>query len=151
MLGASASGRSFLDSCVRFVTFQLFSPARGGPEGMLSAPSMQRVVGLPGDSIQMDDFVFRVKPSGSDQFLTEFELSSRPYDISHVDPPASWRGDLPGSGHMDVRVLGNDEYFLAGDARSSSGDSRLWGPISLDRLRSKVLLRYWPPKNFGPL
>jgi signal peptidase I len=139
----------FLDSFVRFVTFQLVSPSRGGPEGFLTAQTLQRVVGLPGDSIRMDDFVFKVKPAGSDQFLTEFELSSRPYDISHEDAPSGWKDDLPGSGSMELRVLGKDEYFLAGDARSSSSDSRLWGPARLDRFRAKALLRYWPPKRFG--
>jgi signal peptidase I len=139
------------DSFVRFVTFQLLSPARGGSEGSLAAPMLQRVVGLPGDEIRMDDFVFAIKPSGADQFLTEFELSSSRYDISHEDAPDSWRPDLPGSGHMDLRTLGKDEYFLAGDARSSSSDSRLWGPVRVDRFRAKALLRYWPPKRFGRL
>jgi signal peptidase I len=138
-----------LDSFVRFVTFQLVSPARAGPDGILSTPTVQRVVGLPGDSILMEDFVFMVKVAGSDQFLTEFELSSRSYDISHLDPPKGWRADLPGSGRMELRVLGKDEYFLAGDARSSSSDSRLWGPIKAERFWSKVLFRYWPPKSFG--
>jgi signal peptidase I len=142
-------GGMFVDAFVRFVTFQLVSPARGGPDGILSAPTLQRVVGLPGDTLRMDDFVFRVKPAGSDQFLTEFELSSSRYDISHEDPPANWRAELPGSGQMELRVLGKDEYFLAGDARSSSSDSRLWGPVRADRLWAKVLLRYWPPKSFG--
>ncbi len=142
---------TLLDSFLRFVTFQLVSPAYNGPEGALSAPTLQRVVGLPGDSIRMDDFVFRVEPAGSDQFLTEFEFSSRAYDISHEDAPDSWRGDLPGSGHMDQRVLGKDEYFVVGDARSSSSDSRLWGPVNIDRFLAKALLRYWPPKRFGLL
>jgi signal peptidase I len=142
------------DSFVRFFTFQLLSPARsagpsGGPDGILSAPMLQRVVGLPGDSIKMDDFVFKVKAAGSDQFLTEFELASARYDISHKDAPSNWRSDLPGSGHMEERVLGKDEYFLAGDARSSSSDSRLWGPVRIDRFRAKALLRYWPLKSFG--
>jgi signal peptidase I len=139
------------DSFVRFVTFQLVSPAERGRDGMLSAPALLRVIGLPGDTISMDDFVFKIKTAGSDQFLTEFELSSKSYDVSHVDPPELWSDDLPGSGHMDARILGKDEYFLAGDARSSSSDSRLWGPVGLDRLRDKALLRYWPPKRFGPL
>lgn len=139
------------DAFVRFVTFQLASPARSGPEGLLSAPTLLRVVGLPGDTISMDDFIFKVKPAGADQFLTEFELSAKRYDISHVDAPESWSDDLPGSGRMAPRVLGKDEYFLAGDARSSSSDSRLWGPLRLDRFRDKALLRYWPPKRFGPL
>jgi signal peptidase I len=139
------------DSFVRFVTFQLVSPARSGPDGILSAPTLLRVVGLPGDTIRMDDFIFKVKAAGSDQFLTEFELSKKSYDIAHVDPPKSWSEDLPGSGHMDERVLGKDEYFLAGDDRSSSSDSRLWGPARSDRFLAKAILRYWPPKSFGGL
>ncbi len=137
------------DSFARFVTFQLYSPAMSGLDGVLSAPALLRVVGVPGDTLEMDDFVFKVKPAGSDQFLTEFELSSGRYDVSHEDPPDSWSADLPGSGHMDARSLGKDEYFLAGDARSSSSDSRLWGPVGIDRFRAKALLRYWPPKRFG--
>jgi len=139
------------DSFVRFFTFQLVSPAHGAPDGLLSAPILLRVVGLPGDTIQMDDFVFKVKAAGSDQFLTEFELSTKSYDISHGDPPKSWSADLPGSGHMDARVLGKDEYFLAGDDRSSSSDSRLWGSAHSDRFLAKTILRYWPPKSFGAL
>jgi signal peptidase I len=140
---------AFADSFVRFITFQLVSPSRSGSDGFLSAPMLLRVVGLPGDSISMDGFVFKVKAAGSDQALTEFELSTNRYDISHANAPDAWSPDLPGSGHMAERVLGKDEYFLAGDARSSSSDSRLWGPVRADRLRAKVFLRYWPPKRFG--
>lgn len=139
----------FADAFVRFVTFQLVSISSGGPDGMLAAPTLQRVVGVPGDTIRMDDFVFKVKTAGSDQFLTEFELSTSRYDISHVAPPELWRSDMPGSGQLAETTLGPDQYFLAGDARSSSSDSRLWGPVGTDRFKAKVLLRYWPPKRFG--
>jgi signal peptidase I len=129
------------DSFVRFVTFQLVSPARNGParfepDGILSAPTLQRVIGLPGDTIQMDDFEFKIKSAGSDQFLTEFEFSSMKYDISHEDAPKSWRADLPGSGHMDARVLGEDEYFLAGDPalhRAIQGFGGLYASIAFVR------------------
>ena len=138
-------------SFVSFVTFQLVSPATMGVDGALSAPSLLRVVGIPGDTIAMDDFVFKIKAADTEQFLTEFELSSKSYDVSHADAPDLWSEDLPGSGHMEARLLGTDEYFLAGDARSSSSDSRLWGPVHLDRMHDKALLRYWPPKRFGAL
>ncbi len=141
---------SFADGFVRFITFQLVSPALGAHDGFLASPSLLRVVGIPGDTVQMEDFVFKVKPVGGDQFLTEFELSSQRYDISHVDAPEAWNAELPGSGSMAPRVLGKDEYFVAGDARSSSSDSRYWGPARIERFRAKALLRYWPPKNFGP-
>jgi signal peptidase I len=139
------------DSFIRFITFQLVSPSIAGRDGMLSAPTLLRVVGLPGDTIEMDNFIFKVKAAGADQSLTEFELSSNRYDISQDKAPDSWNADLPGSGRMGERVLGKDEYFLAGDARSSSSDSRLWGPVHVERFRAKVLLRYWPPKRFGAL
>ena len=139
------------DSFVRFVTFQLVSPERGGKDPPLPALTLQRVVGLPGDTIQMDDFVFKVKQADSDQFLTEFELSSRSYDISHDAAPDGWKADLPGSGHLDARALGPDEFFLSGDARSSSSDSRLWGPVHAAQFRAMVLLRYWPLSSIGAL
>jgi signal peptidase I len=141
----------FADGFVRFVTFQIVSPMRDGPDGILSAPALLRVVGLPGDEIKMDDFIFKVKAAGSDQFLTEFELSSSSYDISHEDAPEAWGLGLPGSGHMDSRVLGKGEYFVAGDERSSASDSRLWGPVRAERFIAKALIRYWPPKSFGAL
>lgn len=141
----------FADSFIRFVTFQLVSPSRDGPDGQLSAPTLLRVVGIPGDEIKMDDFIFKVKAAGSDQFLTEFELSSRSYDVSHDDPPPSWSSGLPGSGSMGSRVLGKGEYFVAGDDRSSASDSRQWGAVRVERFIAKALLRYWPPKSFGTL
>jgi len=138
------------DSFVRFVTFQRFSFFARGPSAALSGPMIQRVVGLPGDSIEMEDYVFKVKSAGTEHFLTEFELSSARYDISKTKSVEGWMGSFPASGSMTTRVLGKDEYFLAGDARGASSDSRLWGPVKLDKLLGKVLLRYWPPSRFGP-
>jgi hypothetical protein len=133
---------------VRFVTFQLVSPARGR-DPILSAPTVQRVIAEPGDTVMMEDFVFKVKSADSDQYLTEFEHSSKRYDISHKEPPESWDQAFPGSGHMEPRLLGKDEYFVAGDSRSESSDSRLWGPSRLELFRAKVVLRYWPVGRFG--
>jgi hypothetical protein len=43
------------------------------------------------------------------------------------------------------RTLGADEYALVGDNRPVACDSRVWGPISRDRLIGKAIGRYWPP------
>jgi signal peptidase I len=137
------------DSFIRFVTFQLYSPSRRGADRELSSPTMLRIIAVPGDTVLMEDFVFKVKPASGDQFLTEFEFSRSAYDIAHAEPPSGWNAGLPGSGSMEPRVLGKDEYFLAGDSRSSSSDSRAWGPLKSDRFLGKVLLRYWPPKRIG--
>ncbi|HET7839600.1 MAG TPA: signal peptidase I [Rectinemataceae bacterium] len=137
------------NSFVRFVTFQRFSPFAGGASRPMAGPIIARVVGLPGDSISMEDFVFKAKAAGEEHFLTEFELSSHRYDISKSALPELWQDGFPASGTMAARSLGPDEYFLAGDARSGTSDSRLWGPVHADRFLAKVLLRYWPPSRFG--
>lgn len=138
------------DSLVRFVTFQRVSLFAKGTEAALSGPMIQRVVGLPGDRIAMDGYVFKVQAAGTEHSLTEFELSSERYDISKTSRVDGWKDGFPISGSMSTIVLGKDEYFLAGDARGTSSDSRLWGPVKIDRLLGKVLLRYWPPSRFGP-
>jgi signal peptidase I len=137
------------DAIVRFATLQRISIARDSQEPALSGPLLKRVIALPGDSIKMEDFVFMVKPAGELHYLTEFELSRRRYDISSSSLPVGWIEGMPGSGSMPERVLGKDECFLAGDARSASSDSRDWGAVKLDRLRSLVFLRYWPLRRFG--
>ena len=141
--------RLVADSILRFATLQRISLARDAQEPALSGPLLKRVIALPGDSVKMEDFVFKVRPSGELHYLTEFELSSRRYDISRASLPEGWIERMPGSGSMPERVLGKDECFVAGDSRSSSSDSRDWGSIGLGRLRSLVILRYWPLRRFG--
>ena len=41
-------------------------------------------------------------------------------------------------------ILGPDEYFLMGDNRVNSLDSRSFGPIPARQLVGRVVLRYWP-------
>lgn len=137
------------DAAVRFATLQILSLDGSRADRALVGPSAQRVVAVPGDIVEMRDFVFMVRPSGADAALTEFELSKTGYDISKQGLPDNWSASLPGSGDMAPITLGKDEYFVAGDARSASSDSRLWGPVKLERFRSRIVLRYWPLSRFG--
>ena len=54
--------------------------------------------------------------------------------------------------HIDLdgqqRQLGEDEYFLLGEAASDSLDSRRFGPVSRHELIGPVCARVWPPKLF---
>ncbi len=46
-------------------------------------------------------------------------------------------------------VLGSDEYFISGDNRLHSSDSRSWGPITPKEIVGKAFFRYWPLKSAG--
>ena len=48
----------------------------------------------------------------------------------------------------DVKV-GPNQYFVFGDNRPHSSDSREWGAITREEIVGKTFFRYWPPKDFG--
>jgi signal peptidase I len=136
----------FLDGLVRFCTAQRLSLY--GKEDHLY---LKRVVGLPGDEITMTNFVLRVKPAGGSYSLTEFELSEKPYHPVIPQVPALWDESIPFSGNMDRMVLGEDECFVISDDRSTTGDSRVWGPVGLDLVAGRAVFRFWPLTRIGRL
>lgn len=139
-----------VNGLVAFLTFQKIRPfddkATWGEK-----PVIRRLVAFPGDSVYMEDFVLHVKTGGSAHFLTEFETSTRAYDIRLDKLPENWTKDLPFSASFPEITLGKDEFFVLCDNRLSASDSRVWGPVSADRVRGKVLFRYWPLGRFGKL
>jgi signal peptidase I len=42
-----------------------------------------------------------------------------------------------------------DHYFMMGDNRGESDDSRFWGPIPREWIIGKAFATYWPPKKIG--
>lgn len=132
-----------IGSIVSFVTFQRYHPF-SEDNAWGERPSIRRLVAFPGDSVYMEDFVLHVKRKDSSHFLTEFEESGRSYNITIEKLPENWGDDLPFSGYMEQRTLGEDEYFVLCDNRIAASDSRAWGPVSSERIKGKVILRYWP-------
>ena len=112
---------------------------------------VKRVIGLPGDEITMTNFVIRVKARGSAYSLTEFEVSDYDYSPDIPQIPALWDSSLPFSGNMEKIVLGENECFVLSDDRSSTNDSRTWGPVPVKNISGKALFRYWPLTRFGRL
>lgn len=141
---------AIIDSFTSFVTFQriqLFA----GTRNYSNQPTIRRLIGFPGDTLYIKDFIVHVKPRTSGHFLTEFEMTDTPYDVRITALPAGWTDNLPFSGNFDQIVLDDDHYFVLADNRLEAGDSRLWGPIPARLISGKVLLRYWPLSRFGTL
>jgi len=90
---------------------------------------VKRVIGLPGDEVRIEDG--RVCVNG--------ELLPEPY-IADPDP----RTRL-------VERVAPDHFFVLGDNRPHSSDSREFGEVPRRYLRGRVEVRVWPPGRFGVL
>lgn len=131
----------FADVIIRFFTAEQVSITQTGR--VTGRPCVRRVLAVPGDTVYMKDYVLYVKPAGAKQFLTEYELASKPYNMHLYSVPSDWDG-LGSIGTMTQTVIGRDEYFVLADNRVEAADSRLWGPIKSENILGKVVLQYFP-------
>ena len=135
--------KRILDKVCLFFTFQKIAPFSDSTN-MTNSPLIRRVVGLPGDTVYVKDYVVYIKPENSSHFLTEFEVTDKKYEISTetLNPQNEFNIDLL----KDCKEysLDKNEYFVMCDNRSSSIDSRLWGKVNASEIKGKVLCRYFP-------
>jgi signal peptidase I len=92
---------------------------------------IKRIIGLPGEIIEIEQgkvIIYSVKEEGGITLEESDYLSS----------PAFTSGDLR------ITLSGN-EYFVLGDNRTASADSRRWGPLPLENIIGRALIRAWPP------
>lgn len=99
------------------------------PPGHESQYYIKRVIGLPGESIEVKDNQVWIY---NDQF-PDGKALSEPYIAA-----SSTMQNMP------KRQLSDDQYFMMGDNRMFSFDSRSFGPVKKEALIGRVLLRAWP-------
>lgn len=91
---------------------------------------IKRVIGLPNETVEIRNT----------QVYIDGDRLREPY----INEPCS------PSQCTDSRVeLGSNEYYVMGDNRNRSRDSREFGPVDHEYLVGEVLIRYWPPPDWG--
>ncbi|MGB0036049.1 MAG: signal peptidase I [Candidatus Acidiferrales bacterium] len=92
---------------------------------------IKRVVGLPGEMIEL---------RAGRVFVDGHELKE-PY------VPANY---LDGASYPAMQIP-SDNFFVMGDHRDSSNDSRVFGPVGRQYIYGKAVFAYWPVDHFGSL
>ncbi len=99
--------------------------------GDTSKSYIKRVIGLPGDTVEI------VKGT----VLVNGNTLPEPY------VPESARDQVS----MSRTTIGTDQYFVLGDNRRSSNDSRTWGQVPRSDIYGKAVFGYWPLDRLGVL
>jgi signal peptidase I len=97
--------------------------------GDQSKSYIKRVIGLPGDRVRIEE---------GDVYVNEQRLSEK-----YVPDEFKDHGSYP-----ELRVPDN-QYYVMGDHRSSSNDSRAWGTVPRRFIYGKAVFVYWPLEKIG--
>lgn len=121
------------------VSYRFHDPERGEiivfrfPEDR-SQFFIKRIIGLPNETVEIknDSVLIYNKQHPAGFVLEEKYLSGGQHTV----------------GDMRIRLDPN-EYFVMGDNRLHSSDSRRWGPLNRSLITGKVFFRAWPVNDFG--
>lgn len=128
------------------VSYKMHEPQRGDvvvfrapeatqcPEGT-GCDFIKRIIGLPGETVIVKD----------NQLFINGERLTESYLSAEVITRA---GTYTANGPI---VVPQDSYFVVGDNRNHSSDSRTWGPVPANNILGKVFFRYWPLNKMGIL
>jgi signal peptidase I len=128
------------------VTFRMREPQRGevvvihAPEAAncpkgTGCDFIKRVLALPGETVEVKDN--RIIVNG-----TPIQESYIPADFPTMAGKYTQNGPV---------VMGPDEYFIVGDNRPYSADSRTWGPVKKSGIVGRAFFRYFPFPVMGQI
>ena len=107
----------------------LFDDQQGGEKTLI-----KRVVGIPGDELELRNGKLSVNG----------EPLQEPYVKNDPCKPG-----YPKTCSFGLVTVPEDHYFMMGDNRTRSTDSRFFGPVPEDDIIGEALVRFWPPGRAG--
>jgi signal peptidase I len=118
---------------VNKLAYQIGAPQRGDVAVFRYPPTpseqyIKRIIGLPGEHVHIN----------AGQVQINGELLVEPYLVDSTMRGGEWQ-------------VPSDSYFVLGDNRNNSSDSRVWGMVPTENLIGKALVVYWPPDSWGVL
>lgn len=134
LVSGSSMEPSFYNSdylLVDELTYRFREPSRGEVivfkyPGDHRSYYIKRIIGLPGERVQINNGKIAIYKDGKELDLKEPYISQ-----------------LKSSGRFET-VLKENQYFVMGDNRNFSFDSRSWGPLSRSEIIGLARLRLWP-------
>jgi signal peptidase I len=122
------------------IDYRLHAPERGDiiilrPPTNNSTDFIKRIIALPGERLLIrSGFVYINGHKLNEPYLPEEWVNQNNW-------PADPNGEL----------IPPNQYFVMGDNRNRSQDSRFFGPIARDRIDGKAWFRIWPLSSFGSI
>ncbi len=118
------------------VVYKFYEPERGDvivfhPTNNRRADYIKRIIALPGESVEIKQGTVYIHKNGNVSLLDE------PY--IKQPPSRDFRGD----------IIPEDEYFVLGDNRNNSNDSRNGWKVLRQNIIGKAWLKIWPPDEWG--
>ncbi len=101
------------------------------PDEEKSARWIKRIIGLPGEEVRIDT---------EGNIYINGEILEENYGKETIKDPGM---------AIEPIQLGEDEYWVMGDNRNHSSDSRVIGPVPKDRIIGKAFIRIYPFSKFG--
>ena len=96
---------------------------------------IKRIIGLPDETIEIQNNQIIIS-----KYLDTMVLNESEYLSTSVSTP----------GNMKV-ILSDNEYFVMGDNRAASSDSRKWGALPEENIIGRAILRPWPLEAYAKI
>jgi signal peptidase I len=128
---------------VVFKSVEGTGPVKEGPfDGVLTALGLMEPQG------EREDLIKRIVATGGDTVEVRdgtLFVNGKRQDASFVNK------ELPDASSFGPFTVPKGEFFMMGDNRANSRDSRFFGPVPRENIEGEAFLRFWPPNRIGAL